>query len=435
MAYRNRGRWLRPFWGAATGIVAAAICGAGTAVAAGNGQHTQAMAAMHDLQAAVAELNRASGLTISDEAPYKTAAQRALNAVVGKDDSDFKANAGNPGDAQGALGHLNALLHEAGDAPWKAGVAGVLVNASVAQSRLLDTLAVKDLDDFQVAMTGALEALDVALGRDSATGALGGLQGALATTALGVPDGATTVPGCALPAKANGPAYGVTQGHLLYVALPAEGGEMVLPQSLGVGRVTAGNGMIVLHTAAAGMTKKLCPQQGQSQPSSTKQGAAQAAAQVAAADPPKNAAGGSAPKLYTQTQAKAGEHIAKHVCAVCHGPDLQGQSGPAIAGTAFLKKAKALDWTVHDLRSIVTNTMPRNNPGSLTKKQYADVLAYLLADNCYPPGQTKFPTQNTPKLKHAALKAPQGVKPTNAKLGTCPLQTAQTKGAQTTGTK
>ncbi len=254
MIRSESGRWLRPFLGAATGIlVAVAFFGAGPAVAAGNGHHAQAMAALHDLQAAIAELNRASSLTVSDEAPYKAAAQRALNAVVGKDDSDFKAKAGNPGDAQGALGHLNALLHEAGDAPWKSGVAGALVNASVAQSRLLDTLAVKELDDFQVAMTGALEALDVAVGRDSATGALGGLQGALATTALGVPDGANTVSGCALPAKApaHGAAYGVTKGYLLYVALPAQGGDTKLPQSLGVGGVTVGNGMVVLHTAAA----------------------------------------------------------------------------------------------------------------------------------------------------------------------------------------
>ena len=435
MTYRESGRWLRPFLGAATGaLIAIASLGVAPAVAAGNGHHAQAMAALHDLQAAVAELNRASNLTVSDEAPYMAAAQRALNAVVGKDGSDFKADAGNPGDAQGALGHLNALLHEAGDAPWKSGVAGALVNASVAQSRLLDTLEVRELGNFQVAMTGALEALDVALGRDSTTGALGGLQGALATTALGVPYGAKTVSGCAVPADA--PAYGVTKGYLLYVALPAEGGDTALPQSLGVSGVTVGNGMVVLHTAAAGMRKALCPQHAQAKTIPAGVRTASAAPAPSAKKTAESVKSGQGPpKLYTAKQAKAGEQIAKHICSVCHGPDLQGKSGPAIAGSAFLKKAAALEWTVGNLRTIVVNTMPRNNPGSLTKKQYADVLSYLLADNCYPAGQTTFPTKRSAKLEHTALKAPSGVKPQNAKLGICPLLMTQMKGAQITGMK
>ena len=220
----------------------------------------------------------------------------------------------------------------------------------------------------------------------------------------------------------------MTKGYLLYVALPDEGGDSKLPQSVGVGGVTIGNGMVVLHTAAAGMTKKLCPQHAEAKPMP-------AAVQTASADPPKSSASGGAPRLYTEKQAKAGEQIAKHICSVCHGPDLQGKSGPAIAGPAFLKKAAALEWTVGNLRTIVTSTMPRNNPGSLTKEQYANVLSYLLADNCYPAGQTKFPTRNTAKLKHAALKPQSGVKPTNAKLGTCPLQMAQAKGAQAAGHK
>lgn len=425
MTYSESGRWLRPFRGAAIGIVAAVVLlGAGPAGAAGNGHHAQAMAALHDLQAAVGELHRASMLTVSGEAPYKQAAQRALNAVVGEGGDGFDASAGNPGDGQGVLGHLKVLIHEAGSAPWQAGVAGALVNASVAHSRLLDTMKADELGDFQLAMSGALEALDVALGRDSATGALGGLQGALATTALGVPDGAHTVSGCALPATA--PAYGVTKGYLLYVALP-DHGDATLPQSVGVGGVTVGNGMVVLRTAAAPMAKHLCPQHAQA--------TAPAAAHAVAADAVQPSRAGGAPRLYTEAQAKAGAQIAKHICAVCHGPNLQGKSGPAIAGSAFLNKAKALDWTVHDLRSIVLNTMPRNNPGSLKPTQYADVLSYLLAVNCFPAGAVKFPTKDAPKLRHAALKAPPGVKPEDAALGTCPLQMADAKGARTAGTK
>ena len=420
-------RRLHPLRGAAVGIAAAlALLGAGPAFAAANGPHAQATAALHDLQAAVAELDHASSLTVSDETPYKAAAQRALNAVVGEGDSNFKPGVGNPGDRLGALGHLNILMHEAGDTRWKSGVAGALVNASVAQSRLLDTLESKELDDFQLAMTGALEALDVALGRDSATGALGGLQGALATTALGVPEGAATVSGCAEPARA--PAYGVTDGYLLYVALPDTKGGMNLPQPIGVEGVSVKDGMVVLYTAASAMTREHCAPRVQVKATAT-------AIHTMSADPAKSPSGSGSGGLYTERQAEAGRKVAEGVCAACHGPKLQGNSGPAIAGTAFMKKAKALGWSVHDLRSIVINTMPRNNPGSLEPKQYADVLAYLLAVNCFPAGHNKFPTKNTPQLDKTGLNAPSRVKPKNTELGTCPLQSANAKGAQTTGTK
>ncbi len=426
MAFIESGRWLRPLCGAATGILIGLFV-ASPAVAAGGGGHREAMAALNDLRAALSELKRASNITDSDPAPYKAAAQRALNAVAGKSDDGFVAAAGNPGDDQGALGHLATLLGNAHGEPWVPAVKGAWVNANVAESRLLDTVGSKELDDFQVAMSGALEALDVAIGRDSDTDTLGGLQGALATTALGVPDGGKIVSGCAVPASA--PAYGVSKGYLLYVAVPNRG-NTTLPQSLGIGSVSAGKDFVVLHTAAAAMTAKLCPQHAEAAPHLV-------AVRTAAANPPKSSKrGGGVPKLYTEAQAEAGKKVAKGICAACHGKDLQGGSGPAIAGTAFLKKAQALDWTVGNLRTIVLNTMPRNNPGSLTPKQYADVLAYLLAANCYPAGKDQFPTKSaTAALKHAALKSPPGVKPENAKLGTCPLRTAMNKGAQTIGTK
>jgi polar amino acid transport system substrate-binding protein len=126
-------------------------------------------------------------------------------------------------------------------------------------------------------------------------------------------------------------------------------------------------------------------------------------------------------RLYTDAQAVKGQGVYMKNCASCHGPNEQGKSGPAVGGSAFLKRMKLLGWSVADLQNVVVSTMPRSNPGSLSQRQYSDVLAYLLAVNCFPAGQSRFPTKTTPKLTRVHLLAPKGATPDNQKLGTCTL--------------
>lgn len=118
---------------------------------------------------------------------------------------------------------------------------------------------------------------------------------------------------------------------------------------------------------------------------------------------PALAAGLNPPKLYTAQQAMAGLAVFATSCASCHGADEQGTSAPASAGPKFLAKTKALGWSVSDMRQVVVSSMPLNQPGSLSPKQYAAVLAFLLASDCYPPGPTPFPIRNTARLKHTPL--------------------------------
>jgi mono/diheme cytochrome c family protein len=132
-----------------------------------------------------------------------------------------------------------------------------------------------------------------------------------------------------------------------------------------------------------------------------------------------HAAAAGAPKLYTEAQAEKGAAVYAQDCAGCHGADLQGASGPAVAGTAFLNKTKTLEWSVENFRHVVTSTMPRSNPGSLSDEQYADVIAYLLAADCFPPGNTPLPDKATPQLKAAKMQAPAGVQPDDKAHGTC----------------
>ena len=108
------------------------------------------------------------------------------------------------------------------------------------------------------------------------------------------------------------------------------------------------------------------------------------------------------------------------VCSSCHGAKLQGVAGPAVAGKEFLASVASNKWTYADFRNLVVQQMPLNNPGSLTPKQYADVLAYLLAANCFPAGSTEFPTNDSPALAAVKFLAPtKPVTPTDTTRQTC----------------
>ena len=107
-------------------------------------------------------------------------------------------------------------------------------------------------------------------------------------------------------------------------------------------------------------------------------------------------------------------------CASCHGGNLQGTAAPAIAGKDFQKTAVADKYTVSIIRTIVTQNMPLNNPGSLSDPQYAAIMAYLLASNCYPAGATAFPIQDTPALK-VTMGPPGHPSGTPDANGVCPV--------------
>ena len=91
---------------------------------------------------------------------------------------------------------------------------------------------------------------------------------------------------------------------------------------------------------------------------------------------------------YTSAQSVAGQKIFNHSCSTCHGADLQGQAGPALAGPAFAKSLQFSKMSASQLYGFISKQMPANDPGSLTKNQYLRVLAYILSKNGYPSGQT-----------------------------------------------
>src|SRR5438105_1278934 len=90
--------------------------------------------------------------------------------------------------------------------------------------------------------------------------------------------------------------------------------------------------------------------------------------------------------VYTKQQAGRGLSVYREECMKCHGENLMGGEGaPPVAGEEFLHK-----WygkTAGDLFERIRKTMPSEDPGNLSRRQYADVLAYILSVNEFPGGQ------------------------------------------------
>lgn len=371
--------------------------------------HATMVAALSDLQAAITEILQANNSYATDRNFYHRASQRAINALEGTSGPEYSAAAGTPGDSLGALGHLDALLHQKGTPVWTAPLDGAEANMRGAVAHLLDANKARELMEYALATSRALAYLEVARGRPNEVGVFGGLEGALANTALGVPEGATVVDGCVDPAQA--PAYGVHGGYIAWVAVPAKDGTHALAESAGETSLRVVNGVIVLPTAAASLVAKDCRKHAEAKP---------AAVAVKTAAAPAAATKSGVPALYTKAQAVAGAQIFATHCVSCHGGNMQGTAAPSVAGKDFLTFAHQNGWTVEALQYLVLNQMPFNAPHSLSPDGYASVIAFLLASNCYPAGNTPFPTTDQPSFAHIDLGPVPGAHPGENKFGVCP---------------
>jgi mono/diheme cytochrome c family protein len=89
--------------------------------------------------------------------------------------------------------------------------------------------------------------------------------------------------------------------------------------------------------------------------------------------------------VYSKAQARRGLAVYARACASCHGPTLQGaeQAAP-LTGAAF-----SANWdgrTLGELFELMRQSMPGDDPGTLTAEQNADVLAYMLSVGNFPAG-------------------------------------------------
>jgi len=109
--------------------------------------------------------------------------------------------------------------------------------------------------------------------------------------------------------------------------------------------------------------------------------------------------------IYTAEQAKRGDALYVEKCSSCHGAELNGgEMAPGLVGGEFT--ANWNDLSIGDLFERMRISMPQNNPGSLSRQQNADVLAYILSKASYPAGSTELSgqTEVLNGIKFAATK-------------------------------
>lgn len=107
--------------------------------------------------------------------------------------------------------------------------------------------------------------------------------------------------------------------------------------------------------------------------------------------------------VYTAEQAKRGQTRYSELCGSCHGDTLGGgESAPPLAGGEFLANWNTL--TVGDLFDRTRSTMPQNKPGSLSREANAEILAFVLNANQFPPGKEALP-QSSESLREIRIEA------------------------------
>jgi len=106
-----------------------------------------------------------------------------------------------------------------------------------------------------------------------------------------------------------------------------------------------------------------------------------ATAQTPAAQAAPPAAKTTKGRVYSAPQASRGEQTYMSACVSCHPP-------------ATYKGAVFLNWqgrSLAELFDFLTDKMPKNEPGSLSPKEYTQVMAYLLKINGMPAGRAELP--------------------------------------------
>jgi mono/diheme cytochrome c family protein len=117
--------------------------------------------------------------------------------------------------------------------------------------------------------------------------------------------------------------------------------------------------------------------------------------------------------VYTASQATHGHAVYERHCSSCHRADLTGFSGPPLKGDLFMDRWREFNLTV--LADLIQNTMPADNPGTLPKADYLDVLAYLLQANEIPAGKKPLTADGLAGTLLVSKNGPQPL-PTSAQV-------------------
>lgn len=83
--------------------------------------------------------------------------------------------------------------------------------------------------------------------------------------------------------------------------------------------------------------------------------------------------------VYSKAQAKVGEQLYQQHCILCHDKKYF---------RPILKRSEGQPLNI--LFTVMSTSMPENNPGFLREKEYADILAYILSLSRYTAGENEL---------------------------------------------
>ena len=97
--------------------------------------------------------------------------------------------------------------------------------------------------------------------------------------------------------------------------------------------------------------------------------------------------------VYTDAQADRGKAIYMEKCVQCHGPALMGggAGAGALQGPTFSGNWNGVP--LGDMLERLRQSMPADQPATLSRQQSADVLAYIFSVNKFPAGKAELSRQ------------------------------------------
>jgi mono/diheme cytochrome c family protein len=88
--------------------------------------------------------------------------------------------------------------------------------------------------------------------------------------------------------------------------------------------------------------------------------------------------------FYTSDQASRGRDSFENNCSECHQSDLSGRAGPPLKGSVFVERWRGKSGA--DLLDTIRRTMPADRRTVLSEARALDLVAFLLQENGFPPG-------------------------------------------------
>jgi len=102
--------------------------------------------------------------------------------------------------------------------------------------------------------------------------------------------------------------------------------------------------------------------------------------------------------VFSPEQATRGEGVYKTSCQSCHAKT-------EYTGDKF--KTSWVSKSAYDIFNVIRTQMPEDNPGSLERQEYVDVVAYIFSLNAYPAGSGDLPADDD-GLKKVKIDNPPG---------------------------